>query len=70
MVTATVSEHTASIKTLEFQNSDEGTLVIRFRLSGAYSPEILADQSETQRQLLELLNSLQPALDGVLRGLR
>lgn len=70
MVISNVSEHTASIKTLEFHNPDEGTLVIRFRLSGAYSPEILADQSETQRQLLELLESLQPALDGVLGSLR
>lgn len=70
MATATVFEHIPSMKPLELHNSDEGTHVIRFRLDGVYLPEILADQSETQGQLLELLNSLQPALDDVLRSLR
>lgn len=70
MVTATSSEHTPSIKPLELHNSDEETLVIRFGLSGGYSSEILAHQSETQELLLNLMNCLRPALNDVLGNRR
>lgn len=70
MATATVFEHIPSMKPLELHNSDEGTLVIRFGLSGAYSSEILANQSEVQEQLLNLMNCLRPALNNVLENHR
>ena len=76
MLNASLPQHAASIKTLELdpdchaKPTNEGTLVIRLRLNGIDSVEILANQSETQAQLMELWGSVRPAVDVVLGSLR
>lgn len=77
MLATILPEHAVSSKIPELDpapheksKTDEGTLVIRLRLSGIDSVEILADQSETQARLLELWSVLRPAVDVQLEARR
>ncbi len=77
MVTAIPPEHTVSIKPLELHPAspanpmtNDGTLMIRIKLTGIYSVEIVADESEIEIQLLDIWASLQPAVDAALAGPR
>ena len=70
MLTAILPEPSVSSKTPELDNHDEGTLVIRLQLNGEYSSEILANQSETQERLTELLECVRPTLNDVLENYR
>lgn len=67
MINATLPEHAVSINTPNPVSNDppktnEGTLVLRVGLNGSYSSEFLANQSEVQERLSELLDHLRPLL--------
>lgn len=73
MVTATLPKRTVSIKPPELEQypppipvTDQGTLIIHLRLSGIDAVKILADQSDTEVQLLELWTAVRPAVDAAL----
>lgn len=75
MMPATLPDLAVSIKTPELDSSiqlitDEGSLVIRIGVNGAYSSEILASQSETQERLLDLMKCLRPVLNDVVENHR
>ena len=50
--------------------TDEGSLVIRIGSGGSFSSEIIANQSEAQEHLLNLMNCLRPALNDALENRR